>query len=121
MSTRRMSAIQRFFTRWVDVETAAAMEAHSRAWLVQCPNCGFERSIWEIGGIRYKATGQPRTRMRCPRCGNSGWHRIYRSADFPTTKVSAWPVIRLVLVISLIATIAVGSLVLLVLKLAGVF
>ena len=81
-----MSRTQRFFTRFAGAETAAAMEAHSRAWLVECPNCGHERSIWELGGIRYKAAGNPRTRLRCPKCGQAGWHKVHKAADFPTTR-----------------------------------
>jgi len=116
-----MSGTQRFFTRWVDAETAAAMEANSRAWLVQCPSCGHERSIWEIGGIRYKAAGQPRMRLRCPSCGKTGWHKVYKSADFPVTQVSAWPLVRMIILLSLISSIAIAALVLVILKLAGVF
>lgn len=62
-------------TRW-----AQAMEAESRAWRMRCP-CGEETSIWEMGGIRYKAAGSPRRLYRCPRCGLT-WHTLYkRSAE----------------------------------------
>ena len=46
--------------------------------MVQCPNCGYERSIWELGGVRYKAVGNPPTLKRCPNCGEIRWHKIYR-------------------------------------------
>ena len=99
MDRRGMSRTQRFFTRLAGAETAAAMEAHSRAWLLHCPDCGHERSIWDIGGIRYKAAGNPRTRtrMRCPKCGKTGWHKVIRAANFPTTHAPAWPMVRLIL------------------------
>ena len=98
------------------------MEAHSRAWLVQCPNCGHERSLWEIGGIRYKAAGNPRTRtrLRCPSCGQSGWHRISRAANFPVTSVSSWPLIRFLLYAGLVMAIVIAAVVGVVLKLTGV-
>jgi hypothetical protein len=33
----------------------ACMEAESRTWLIQWPRCGYERSVWDSGGIMYKA------------------------------------------------------------------
>jgi ribosomal protein S27E len=103
--------MQRLVTRWVGPQTAAAMEAHSRAWLVRCPNCGHERSIWELGGIRYKATGSPRTRLRCPKCGAAGWHKVHKAADFPVTSASPWPLIRLFLRLGFVIAIAVAAIV----------
>jgi ribosomal protein S27E len=40
-------------------ERAAEMEAESRTWMVRCRKCGNERSVWEMGGLRYKARGRP--------------------------------------------------------------
>lgn len=116
-----LSRMQRLVTRWVGPETAAAMEAHSRAWLVQCPDCGHERSIWEIGGIRYKTAGNPRTatRLRCPSCGKAGWHRVYRAADFPVTSVPSWPLIRFLLAFGLVMVILIALILGVVLKLTG--
>jgi len=62
--------------------------------------------------------------MRCPGCGQSGWHKVYKAADFPVTSVSSWPLIRfllftgLIIVLTLLVFIAVVLGV--VLKLAGV-
>jgi ribosomal protein S27E len=120
MDGRKMSRTQRFFTRFAGAETAAAMEAHSRAWLVRCPNCGHERSIWELGGIRYKAAGNPRLRLTCPNCGQAGWHAVERAADFPTAKVPAWGLVRLILSVVLCVLILVAVIVGVVLKLTGV-
>jgi len=58
---------------------AEAMEAESRAWRVRCP-CGFSRSVWALGGIRWKAAGKPRRRARCPRCERVTLHTITRDA-----------------------------------------
>lgn len=120
MDRNRMSRTQAFFTRFAGAETAAAMEAHSRAWLVECPHCGHERSIWELGGIRYKATGNPRTRLRCPKCQQAGCHKVHKAANFPTTRVPAWPLIRLILSVMLCVLIVVAVIVGIVLKLTGV-
>jgi len=72
-----MSGIQKFFAAVLPRRWFAAMEADSRLWMVRC-SCGFARSIWEIGGIRYKATSRSWTFMRCPQCGRRSWHTISR-------------------------------------------
>jgi len=77
-----MSPIQRLFTRLLPKTWAASMEAHSRSWMVRC-SCGFSRSIWDLGGIRWKAVGEPRSYMKCPECHQRSWHKISR--DPPAT------------------------------------
>lgn len=81
MGDEKISGSQKLFTGLVSPATAARMEAESRQWMVQCPECGYERSVWEMGGVRYKATGTSRQRMRCPQCGKTSWHKVYRQAD----------------------------------------
>jgi hypothetical protein len=48
--------------------------------MIRCEACGFERSVWESGGIRYKAAGKPRIYRRCAHCGQSSWNKIYRKS-----------------------------------------
>jgi hypothetical protein len=120
MEIKSMSRTQRLFIRFAGAETAAAMEAHSRAWLVKCPNCGHERSIWDLGGIRYKAAGSPRLRLSCPNCGKAGWHEVHKADDFPTMRVPAWGLIRLILSMVLCVLILVALIVGAALKLTGV-
>jgi hypothetical protein len=73
-----MSFVQRLVTALVPRSWAAAMEAESRAWLARCSTCGHERSIWELGGVRWKATGKPRRMLRCPQRAHTRWHEIHR-------------------------------------------
>jgi hypothetical protein len=54
------------------------MEAESRAWLACCEACGHERSIWELGGIRWKAAGTPSRLLHCPACSRVAGHKIHR-------------------------------------------
>ncbi|MBX3002250.1 MAG: hypothetical protein KF893_27240 [Caldilineaceae bacterium] len=72
-----MTFIQRFFTRILPRAWAESMRAESEQWMVQCP-CGFERSVWEMGGIRWKAVGNPRRRGGCPQCGQVTWHTLQK-------------------------------------------
>lgn len=54
------------------------MEKESRRWMVQCPSCGFEQSIWDLGGIKYKAVAKgKKTLRRCKQCSRIKWHRVY--------------------------------------------
>jgi DNA-directed RNA polymerase subunit RPC12/RpoP len=98
----------------------AAMEAESRAWMVRCPHCGFERSVWDMGGIRYKAAGTSRNYMRCPSCGKRGWNRIYWSGGAPGVEpASPGFVLRLVVSIVIGVLLATGAIIFVALKLSG--
>ena len=93
---------------------AASMEAESREWMVRCPSCGYERSVWDSGGIRWKASGTSRQFRRCPNCGRRGWHIVYRPRDGAAPPASSRPNMRLVL------ALAGGGALLAALVLAGV-
>lgn len=58
-----------------------AMETESREWLIRCPVCGHEPSVWDLGGIRYKASGTKWIFRRCSACNQVGWHLVYRKRD----------------------------------------
>ena len=76
-----MSLLQEFFVSILPRRWAKSMEADSRSWMMQC-RCGFARSIWELGGIRWKAESKPLTFsfMKCPQCGKRSWHKLTRDA-----------------------------------------
>jgi len=100
--------------------TAAAAEAESRAWLIHCPNCGFTRSVWDAGGTRYKAAGTARWRMRCPKCGEMGWHRVEKGPDFPTTSGPILPLVLFILALVLLILIATAAVLLSVFWFVGI-
>lgn len=72
-----MSLLQRLMLRILPQRAAQNMERDSRAWKARC-RCGFTRSVWEMGGIRWKAAGKPRWYLRCPQCGKRSWHTVER-------------------------------------------
>jgi len=76
-STKPLSSIQRFFVWIFPASWAASMEADSRRWHMKCLKCGFEESYWDLGGIRWKATGNQRTYKKCVNCGERSWHQSY--------------------------------------------
>lgn len=73
-----MSTIQKIFTTILPASWAQSMEADSRSWMVRCP-CGFAQSIWDLGGIRWKAKGNPRTYRTCPNCQQTSWHTVTKN------------------------------------------
>lgn len=107
------------FLRLLGSEGVAAAETESKAWLVTCPNCNFSRSVWDMGGVRYKAAGTARRRLRCQQCGQTGWHLVHKGPDFPADTGSAWPLVRLVVALVLLILLAVAGILLLVFKLTG--
>jgi hypothetical protein len=72
-----MGLMQKLITACVPKKWAAAMEAESRAWVMRC-SCGHETSVWEMGGIRFKAAGRPWRWGKCARCCRWMWGRLYK-------------------------------------------
>ena len=75
-----MSKTQRFFKLILPRKWFASAEAESKKWMIRCP-CGAEQSVWEAGGIRWKAAGNPRMYLHCAKCGNWTWHTIAKKKD----------------------------------------
>lgn len=63
---------------------AESMERKSREWILSCP-CGYSVSIWEMGGIRWKASGNPRRLHRCPECHETHWMTLTRQNPSPSS------------------------------------
>lgn len=73
-----MTLIQRLIARlprkWYD-----AMRAESEEWIFTCPQCGLARSVWEIGGVRYKAVSAgKRSLVWCTNCKQLRWMPLNR-------------------------------------------
>ncbi len=75
-----MNFIQNLFSKMRARSQAlrAAMEAESRTWMIRCPRCGYEQSVWESGGTMYKAYGTSWQYRQCPHCGKRSWNKVYR-------------------------------------------
>ena len=82
---RRPSLVQRIVLA-VLRKRAAEIERSTNEWIVTCPQCGLERTLWDLGGVRWghKRRGRPEgVRMRCPRCGWRGGHPLERRGGEP--------------------------------------
>ncbi len=74
-------AFRNFIMWFMSKEMKAKAEADARRWGFVCEKCGQRSSIWEIGGLRYKAIGEPISLVMCPKCGHKGMHKITYQAD----------------------------------------
>lgn len=85
MSAPRLSRTQRIILALTPKSWHTDMEAESRRWMVRCP-CGHERSIWAIGGIRWKGSSGSKTATygRCPACGQRTWQTLHYRPDAAT-------------------------------------
>jgi hypothetical protein len=78
VSQKFSELFQKFLASALPKNMSEEMEKESRSWMVQCSNCKYERSVWEMGGIRWKAAGNPRVYRRCINCDTKSWHMVYK-------------------------------------------
>jgi hypothetical protein len=65
-----MTAIQKFLMTVLPKGLAAEIRAESERWQIRCGTCGNARSVWEAGGLRWKAASVGKRIMAvCPQCG----------------------------------------------------
>jgi uncharacterized C2H2 Zn-finger protein len=50
-----MTLIQKFVLNVLPKRWSAAIQAESESWLLRCPACGHVQSVWQLGGVRFKA------------------------------------------------------------------
>lgn len=62
--------------KFMSPKMRAEAEVESRKWQATCPRCQSVNSVWEMGGIRYKAAGRPIRLVRCPNCGKISPHQF---------------------------------------------
>lgn len=109
-----LSSMQNMLRRRTSPELFAAMERESRLWKAECPHCRADTTdVWQMGGVRYKAAGEPKRRARCPRCGQTGWLRIHWTGGDPTAlgpRPSVTPLIlKTVLITAIIPLLLIGA------------
>jgi len=72
-----MMAARNIFMWFLGPKGRANAEWESRHWLAECPNCHTQTSIWDLGGMRYKASGDGSwAGYTCRACGKWGMHHI---------------------------------------------
>ena len=82
-----MPAKHRFLKFILPAKAFAAVRAGTKEWLAECP-CGNKRDLWNAGGVRYKATGEPRQLGHCPACGKSTIQKIRKKTETERQEIS---------------------------------
>lgn len=77
----KLSFTQKLIQMFSSKQSFEGMQNESATWMVQCLNCKYEKSIWEMGGIRSGASGKPKTYMKCSNCNQRHWHQIYKKVN----------------------------------------
>ena len=77
-SASRLRAMLRSLFSRLSPALMQRIEAESRTWFIQCQKCGHEISVWDAGGMRYKALGPVWRLARCVNCRRVGMVKIYR-------------------------------------------
>ena len=75
-----MRSAHRFLKFILPAKAFDAVRAGTKQWLAEC-RCGHKRDVWDLGGVRYGAAGQPRRRMHCPACGEHTWHKFRKKTE----------------------------------------
>lgn len=75
-----MAAKHKFLKFILPGRAFAAIRTGTRLWMIECP-CGHKRDLWDAGGIRYKAVGEPWSLCKCPECGKGTMHKIRKKTE----------------------------------------
>ncbi|WP_230256446.1 hypothetical protein [Rhodopirellula halodulae] len=55
------------------------VRASSQRWMIHCPQCHREQSVWDVGGIRFGAASVgKRIAAHCETCGMVNAKLVYR-------------------------------------------
>ena len=53
--------------------------ADSKTWQTRCTTCNHESNVWDLGGMRWKAIGEPLTSFKCSVCGKVRMHKLSKT------------------------------------------
>jgi hypothetical protein len=71
-------ALRDVILRFMPASWRADAMAQTKAWRVQFSGCPHESNLWDVGGLRWKASGSFTTRARCPVCGSVSSAKVAR-------------------------------------------
>ncbi len=72
-----MSTIQKLYKFFLSANSFNKARSESQEWYFKC-DCGNEFSMWDIGGIRYKAKGNPIKVVKCTRCHKVAARKLFK-------------------------------------------
>ena len=74
----QLSTSQKIAKWFSSATTFEKMMEESKQWKFDCESCSTTSSIWDIGGIRYGAKGDPSKMVKCPNCKKIAMRKIYK-------------------------------------------
>ena len=74
---KKLSRTQKLIRFFTSKSLFAKMEQDSKTWIFDC-ECGQTSSIWDIGGVRYKGKGNPKSLVKCPHCGKTAMRKVHK-------------------------------------------
>lgn len=72
-----MSILQKIAKFLLPASLFARIESESKQWYSIC-NCGYEFNVWELGGMRSMALGNPTKLKQCPGCGKIALRTLHK-------------------------------------------
>ena len=81
-----MLAEHRFLKFILPAKAFAAVRTGTKQWFSECP-CGHKLDLWDAGGVRYMAAGEPRQFGRCSACGKTTMHKIRKKTAVETQEI----------------------------------
>jgi len=75
----KLSGSQRFIKWFTSASRFEKMVEESKQWQFTCKACGKTGSVWEAGGIRYWAKGNPSTMLKCPHCKKVAMQKLRKA------------------------------------------
>ncbi|MBX3437435.1 MAG: hypothetical protein KF861_08100 [Planctomycetaceae bacterium] len=72
-----MSTVQDIARHVLSETVYNVVRDQSQRWMMRCP-CGHETSIWDMGGIRWRADGKAIRWGRCGGCGERYFGQLYQ-------------------------------------------
>ncbi len=77
----KLSIPQRIMKLFSSSARFEAIKKESMEWQIECPECGEFTSMWELGGVRYRDSGNPSMRLNYPKCKSSITADLKRYSD----------------------------------------
>ena len=77
----------RFLRAVLSERAFEAVQNGTRQWLFEC-SCGHKADLWEMGGVRFKAAGEPRQWTACQGCGKITWQKVRRKTAAERERVA---------------------------------
>lgn len=74
-----MNFVQKLVLAITPKKIGESIQRESEEWHLVCSKCGRSRSVWDLGGIRWKAYSiGNRVLVRCSGCNQRVWAKVLR-------------------------------------------